>query len=198
MKNDSPQAQPAPELKPCPFCAKQPEVMRGDGALKPMCRIICRSFNECAVLPSTSWYRTETEAVTAWNTRALPRAAADDDDYELAYKIVEEMGLGFKVRNCSCGQLPCLRLRPIADALAKREAEVRAATPRATEGLKVEGAWAIAKSIVHSWLMEKGVALTGTNGEVSKSSVHRFKLDLEQRIVTAMMKSRAEREGERT
>jgi hypothetical protein len=65
----------------------------------------------------------------------LSSAAADKDDYDLAYAIMEEMGLGFKVRNCSCGQLPCLRLKPIADALAKREAEVRADLPRATAGI---------------------------------------------------------------
>lgn len=52
--------------------------------------------------------------------------APERDDYDLAYKIVEQMGLGLEFRNCSCGQLPCARLRPIVDALAKREAEVRA------------------------------------------------------------------------
>src|ERR1051325_10290433 len=57
--------------------------------------------------------------------------APERDDYALAYAIVEQMGLGFEFRNCSCGQLPCARLRPIVDALAKREAEVRA-VPRAT------------------------------------------------------------------
>lgn len=46
--------------------------------------------------------------------------------YDLAYAIVEQMGLGLEFRNCRCGQFPCARLRPIVDALAKREAEVRA------------------------------------------------------------------------
>jgi hypothetical protein len=73
-----------------------------------------------------------------WNTRVdLPRATADTEYYELAYAIMEEMGLGFKVRNCSCGQLPCARLRPIAEALAKC-----AATPRATGETEVEAALA--------------------------------------------------------
>jgi len=47
------------------------------------------------------------------------------NDNDLAYAIVEQMGFGFKFRNCSCGQLPCARLQPIVKALAQREAEVR-------------------------------------------------------------------------
>jgi len=54
------------------------------------------------------------------------REVAEQKDNDLAYSIVEQMGLGFKVRNCSCGQLPCARLRPIVDALRQREEEVRA------------------------------------------------------------------------
>lgn len=42
-----------------------------------------------------------------------PEQIADD----LAYRIVEEMGLGLTFRSCSCGQLPCARLRPLTDAL---------------------------------------------------------------------------------
>lgn len=34
-----------------------------------------------------------------------------------AYRIVEAMGLGLTFRSCTCGQLPCARLRPIRDAL---------------------------------------------------------------------------------
>lgn len=55
-----------------------------------------------------------------------PPTVPERDDSNLAYAIVEQMGLGFEFRNCSCGQLPCVRLRPIVDALAKREAETRA------------------------------------------------------------------------
>lgn len=36
---------------------------------------------------------------------------------DLPYRIVEEMGLGLTFRSCTCGQLPCARLRPIRDAL---------------------------------------------------------------------------------
>lgn len=45
-------------------------------------------------------------------------------DYDIAMNTVEQMGLGYEFRNCSCGELPCARLRPIASALARREAEV--------------------------------------------------------------------------
>lgn len=50
--------------------------------------------------------------------------------------------------------------------------------------------WAIAKCLVREWLLEKGVALTGTNGEVSRSTVNRFKLDLEHRLVVALQTER--------
>lgn len=42
----------------------------------------------------------------------------------LPYRIVEAMGLGLTFRSCTCGQLPCARLRPLRDALktARREA----------------------------------------------------------------------------
>ena len=53
------------------------------------------------------------------------REAVERKDYDLAYSIVEQMGLGFEFRHCSCGQLPCARLRPIVDALDQREREVR-------------------------------------------------------------------------
>lgn len=51
----------------------------------------------------------------------------------------------------------------------------------------------IAKSIVRDWLMEKGVALTGVNGEVSYSTIQRFKLDLASRIVDALESAAKER-----
>ena len=46
--------------------------------------------------------------------------------------------------------------------------------------------YATVKTLVREWLMEKGVALTGVNGEASRSSVNRFKLDLQRRIVDAL------------
>lgn len=49
-----------------------------------------------------------------------------------------------------------------------------------------------AKALVREWLLEKGIALTGVNGEASHSTVNRFKLDLQSRIVDAL---NAERES---
>lgn len=45
---------------------------------------------------------------------AIPTEA----DQTEAYRIVERMGMGYEFRMCSCGQLPCARLQPIATALA--------------------------------------------------------------------------------
>ena len=77
---------------------------------------------------------------------------------------------------------------------------IRADLPRATAEADD---WPTAKSIVRDWLMEKGVALSGVNGEVSRSSINRFKLDLQRRIVEAVAnarawsRSRAQKEGEK-
>src|ERR1041385_3052805 len=62
----------------------------------------------------------------------------------------------------------------------------RADLPRATAD-----DWSIAKSLVRDWLMERGVALSGVNGEVSRSCINRFKLDLQRRIVEAIANARA-------
>lgn len=51
---------------------------------------------------------------------------ADDQPY----RIVEEMGLGLTFRSCTCGQLPCARLRPLREAL---EATGRDAATRMRE-----------------------------------------------------------------
>lgn len=51
---------------------------------------------------------------------------------------------------------------------------------------------ALAKTLVRDWLMEKGIALTGVNGEASKSTIHRFKLELASRILTALTTTRLE------
>lgn len=49
---------------------------------------------------------------TVTNTETLEEIADD-----LPYRIVEAMGLGLTFRSCTCGQLPCARLRPLRDAL---------------------------------------------------------------------------------
>lgn len=51
---------------------------------------------------------------------------------------------------------------------------------------------ALAKSLVRDWLMERGVALTGVNGETSRSTIHRFKLELASRIRAALTTTRLE------
>jgi hypothetical protein len=57
--------------------------------------------------------------------------------------------------------------------------------------------WAIAKALVREWLTEKGVALTGVNGETSRSTVNRFKLHLAHRIVITMVADQFEKPSER-
>jgi len=133
MKNDSTQAQPQEEREPLNAAGRR---------LFPatIVMVACDQCDAPRPWPLTCGH-SYVQVFTEQYVRAdLPRATVDKDDYDLAYAIMEEMGLGFKVRNCSCGQLPCLRLRPIADALAKRKAEVRAAAPRVETGLTVE-AW---------------------------------------------------------
>jgi uncharacterized membrane protein len=67
-------------------------------------------------------------------TRETASKNADD----LPYRIVEEMGLGLTFRSCTCGQLPCARLRPLRDALEavrrdERERAAKIADERAKE-----------------------------------------------------------------
>src|SRR5690349_7406356 len=112
MKNDSPQAQP-------PETGGIPE------------RLFAKACHPHRPNKNCSWSLSKepVEGSVEYVRKDLLHVTADKDDYDLAYAIMEEMGLGFKVRNCSCGQLPCARLRPIAEALAKR------VTPRTETGL---------------------------------------------------------------
>jgi hypothetical protein len=59
------------------------------------------------------------------------KTLSDDE----AYRIVEEMGFGLTFRSCTCGQLPCARLRPIRDALeaVRRDERQRALTDAARQ-----------------------------------------------------------------
>jgi hypothetical protein len=70
-------------------------------------------------------YSYEQEIRAERRKSAERKRPSDKYDYDLAYSVAEEMGLGFKVRNCSCGELPCARLKPIVTALQHREQEVR-------------------------------------------------------------------------
>jgi Lar family restriction alleviation protein len=86
-------------------------------------------------------------------------------------------------RKCGASVMVKLRQR---DYEAVDAWNTRADLPRATAD-----DWSIAKSLVRDWLMERGVALSGVNGEVSRSSINRFKLDLQRRIVEAIANARA-------
>ena len=54
------------ELKRCPFCGREAELLKieSDGEFYVRC---CNGG--CAVIPTTWTYKTETEAVNAWNHR---------------------------------------------------------------------------------------------------------------------------------
>lgn len=52
---------------------------------------------------------------------------------DLPYRIVEEMGLGLTFRSCTCGQLPCARLRPLRDALEAIATAMRSACVEVAE-----------------------------------------------------------------
>lgn len=54
---------------------------------------------------------------------------------DLPYRIVEEMGLGLTFRSCTCGQLPCARLRPIRDALEAVRRDERERCARIAESV---------------------------------------------------------------
>lgn len=53
----------------------------------------------------------------------------------------------------------------------------------------------LSKSLVRDWLIEKGVALTGVNGEASRSTINRFKLDIASRIAQALTTARKDARG---
>lgn len=54
------------ELKRCPFCGREAELLKieSDGEFYVRC---CNG--DCDVIPTTWTYKTETEAVNAWNNR---------------------------------------------------------------------------------------------------------------------------------
>lgn len=60
---------PSPELKPCPFCGAEADVVSApslyDGRIPAKFAAFCLVC-ECA----TSWKPTPTEAIAAWNRRA--------------------------------------------------------------------------------------------------------------------------------
>ena len=55
-----------PTLKPCPFCGSKPEML----AIKRDEWVVTCTCDTCAVNPETDSFRSEEEAVSAWNHRA--------------------------------------------------------------------------------------------------------------------------------
>ena len=54
------------KLKPCPFCGSKPEML----AIKRDEWVVTCTCDTCAVNPETDSFRSEEEAVSAWNHRA--------------------------------------------------------------------------------------------------------------------------------
>lgn len=62
------------ELKPCPFCGEQPEVIKTEGRYVEYIVSCTNIFNEdgsgCPVEPCcTTYFYEESKAIAAWNTR---------------------------------------------------------------------------------------------------------------------------------
>lgn len=61
------------ELKPCPFCGGDAEMIDVKAYISPKKRTIyrveCKKGIECPGMPGTRGYDTEREAAAAWNTR---------------------------------------------------------------------------------------------------------------------------------
>lgn len=101
---------------------------------------------------------------------------------------------GGRIYDQMCGLCNAVADAPIHQ-MGDIERAAVATAPAAPEERAVarQNNFKIAKSIVRDWLMEKGVALTGVNGEVSYSTIQRFKLDLASRIVDALQSAAKER-----
>lgn len=72
------------------------------------------------------------------------------------------------------------------------EYDAAPAVPDEADKAVAQDDWPAVKSLVRQWLMENGIALTGVSGEVSRSSVNRFKLALQRCIVDYAAQARKE------
>lgn len=76
------------ELKPCPFCGGDAEMIDVKAYISPKKRTIyrveCKKGIECPGMPGTRGYDTEREAAAAWNTRTA------DQERKIGRWIVEE------------------------------------------------------------------------------------------------------------
>lgn len=52
------------KLKPCPFCGREAVIKHGSCGYYAEC-----NNGMCKVMPTTWYYETEEEAITAWNRR---------------------------------------------------------------------------------------------------------------------------------
>lgn len=64
------------ELKPCPFCGGEAELLRSvpNKEGRVWWRVVCKS-EECFASYSNFWHMLPDEATTAWNTRAVRTCA---------------------------------------------------------------------------------------------------------------------------
>ena len=69
------------ELKPCPFCGSEAWIIRtNDNKKRPyvQCKFGCFREPKCPVSHLVTWdYRTEEEAVEAWNRRMSDESRTD-------------------------------------------------------------------------------------------------------------------------
>lgn len=63
-----------PDLKPCPFCGRKPSKVKIHGITGTMLiyyTVECKApVSKCFVKPKTTFFKSEAEAINAWNRRA--------------------------------------------------------------------------------------------------------------------------------
>lgn len=90
------------ELKPCPFCGGEAEMIDVKAYISPRKRTIyrveCKKGIECPGMPGTCGYDTEREAAAAWNTRAY-----EEDGRKTGKRIVINTAWGKRTVCSECG-----------------------------------------------------------------------------------------------
>ena len=64
-------------LLPCPFCGGEAKLFKG---ILGFWHVMCKDRDGCGVVPITNGADTETEAIEAWNTRAVETCEMYRDD----------------------------------------------------------------------------------------------------------------------
>lgn len=100
------------ELKPCPFCGGEAELVEGEYGMYLVgyaiyCKGTCGAKlgvtgRLCEAYEWTPYFDTEAEAIAAWNTRAERTCKNDDDDCDAWFKC-SECGLHSKLEIMSGG-----------------------------------------------------------------------------------------------